>query len=443
MNDTFMKEKPVGPLLASMALPMVFSMLVNSLYNIVDSFFVAQISEQAMTALSLVYPVQNMINAVAIGFGIGINARVSYHLGAGDKKMADTAATHGFFLSVIHGILMTVISITVMPVFLQMYTQDETVIRMGLEYSTIVFLFSTVISISLFFEKLFQAVGRMKVSMIALLVGCTSNIILDPFLIWGIGFFPKLGIRGAALATGIGQMLTIAVYMVFYILKTIPVHVTPKALKTSKETDLSLYAIGVPAILNLALPSFLISFLNSVLAAYSDSYVVILGIYYKLQTFLYLPANGIIQGMRPLIGYNYGAGETKRVHRLFADTLYLSLGIMLFGTVFCQLFPDSLIALFSSNPETIQAGGMALRIISLGFLVSSVSITSSGALEGLGKGTPSLLISLCRYTIIIIPAAFILSRIFGASGIWYAFGITEFATAVIAYMTYQRATIKN
>ena len=315
MNSTFMKEKPVGPLLASMALPMVFSMLVNSLYNIVDSFFVAQISEQAMTALSLVYPVQNMINAVAIGFGIGINARVSYHLGAGDKKMADTAATHGFFLSVIHGILMTVISIAVMPVFLQMFTQDETVIRMGLEYSTIVFLFSTVIAISLFFEKLFQAVGRMKVSMLALLVGCISNIILDPFLIWGIGFFPKLGIRGAALATGIGQVLTIAVYMVFYILKPIPVRVTPKALKTSKETDLSLYAIGVPAILNLALPSFLISFLNSVLAAYSDSYVVILGIYYKLQTFLYLPANGIIQGMRPLIGYNFGAREMKRVKK--------------------------------------------------------------------------------------------------------------------------------
>lgn len=158
MNSTFMKEKPVGPLLASMALPMVFSMLVNSLYNIVDSFFVAQISEQAMTALSLVYPIQNMINAVAIGFGIGINARVSYHLGADNKKMADAAATHGFLLSAVHGILMTVISIAVMPAFLRMYTQDETAIRMGLEYSTVVFLFSTVISISLFFEKLFQAV---------------------------------------------------------------------------------------------------------------------------------------------------------------------------------------------------------------------------------------------------------------------------------------------
>ena len=352
MNDTFMKEKPVGPLLASMALPMVFSMLVNSLYNIVDSFFVAQISEQAMAALSLVYPVQNMINAVAIGFGIGINARVSYHLGAGDKKMADTAATHGFLLSVIHGFLMTVISIAVMPAFLRMYTQDETVIRMGLEYSTIVFLFSTVITISLFFEKLFQAVGRMKVSMIALLVGCISNIILDPFLIWGIGFFPKMGIQGAALATGIGQVLTIVVYMAFYILKPIPVRVTPKALKASKETDLSLYAIGVPAILNLALPSFLISFLNSVLAAYSDSYVVILGIYYKLQTFLYLPANGIIQGMRPLIGYNFGAREMKRVKKIFRLTLESSCVIMLLGTIICLLASTQLMNLFTNTPET-------------------------------------------------------------------------------------------
>ena len=175
MNQTYMKEKPILPLLISMALPMVISMMVNSLYNIVDSYFVARISEEAMTALSLVYPIQNFITSVGVGFGIGINARVSYHLGAGDKKMADTAATHGFFLSVIHGILMTVISIAVMPVFLQMYTQDETVIRMGLEYSTIVFLFSTVITISLFFEKLFQAVGRMKVSMLALLVGSATS----------------------------------------------------------------------------------------------------------------------------------------------------------------------------------------------------------------------------------------------------------------------------
>ena len=430
MNDTFMKEKPVGPLLASMALPMVFSMLVNSLYNIVDSFFVAQISEQAMTALSLVYPVQNMINAVAIGFGIGINARVSYHLGAGDKKMADTAATHGFFLSVIHGILMTVISIAVMPVFLQMYTQDETVIRMGLEYSTIVFMFSTVIAISLFFEKLFQAVGRMKVSMIALLVGCISNIILDPLLIWGIGFFPKMGIRGAALATGIGQLLTIIV------------RVTPKALKASIETDKSLYTIGVPAILNLALPSFLISFLNSVLASYSDSYVVILGIYYKLQTFLYLPANGIIQGMRPLIGYNFGAREMKRVKKIFRLTLESSCVIMLFGTVICLLASGQLMGLFTTTPETIAAGSRALKSISAGFLISAVSVTTSGAMEGLGKGTQSLVISLFRYVVVIMPTAYLLSRFMGPDGVWNAFWITEVFTAIVSVMVYHK-TLKK
>lgn len=438
MNDTFMKEKPVGPLLASMALPMFFSMLVNSLYNIVDSFFVAQISEQAMTALSLVYPVQNLINSVAIGFGIGINARVSYHLGAGNKKMADTAATHGFILAVIHGILMTVISIAVMPAFLRMYTQDETVIRMGLEYSTVVFLFSTVISISLFFEKLFQAVGRMKVSMIALLVGCISNIILDPFLIWGIGFFPKMGIRGAALATGIGQVLTIVVYISFYILRPIPVRVTPKAIKASKETDLSLYAIGVPAILNLALPSFLVSFLNSVLATYSDSYVVILGVYYKLQTFLYLPANGIIQGMRPLIGYNFGAQEMKRVKKIFRLTLEASCVIMFLGTAVCLLASGQLMGLFTTNPETIAAGSRALKIISAGFIISAVSVTTSGAMEGLGKGPQSLVISLFRYVIVIMPVAWILSRFMGPEGVWNAFWITEVFTAVVSVVVYRQ-----
>ena len=431
MNDTFMKEKPVGPLLASMALPMVFSMLVNSLYNIVDSFFVAQISEQAMTALSLVYPVQNMINAVAIGFGIGINARVSYHLGAGDKKMADTAATHGFFLSVIHGILMTVISITVMPVFLQMYTQDETVIRMGLEYSTIVFLFSTVISISLFFEKLFQAVGRMKVSMIALLVGCTSNIILDPFLIWGIGFFPKLGIRGAALATGIGQMLTIAVYMVFYILKTIPVHVTPKALKTSKETDLSLYAIGVPAILNLALPSFLISFLNSVLAAYSDSYVVILGIYYKLQTFLYLPANGIIQGMRPLIGYNFGARQYSRVTEVTKLTMKWAIGVATTGFLLCQLFPSVIVRMFTTDPELIEAAVYGLHIVFAVFPIVGFQMVATNFFLSIGMSKKAIFLSLTRQMLFLVPCLLILPRWFGTLGVWISIPIADTTATIV------------
>ena len=442
MNQSYMKERPVMKLLLTMSLPMMISMLVNSLYNIVDSFFVAKISEDAMTALSLVFPMQNLVNAVMVGFGIGINAMISFYMGANDRKMVDKAASQGMLLGTLHGVVLTVVCILFITPFLRMFTSSEQVVELGSSYSVIAFSFSVILAWELVFEKTFQAVGRMAVSMVCMMSGCIFNIVLDPLLIFGIGPFPKMGIEGAALATGLGQVVTLVLYLAFYFTRPLPVKIH-KSCHVDRAMAGRLYAVGIPATLNMALPSLLITALNGILSAYSQVYVVVLGIYYKLQTFLYLPANGIIQGMRPLIGYNYGAGETKRVHRLFADTLYLSLGIMLFGTVFCQLFPDSLIALFSSNPETIQAGGMALRIISLGFLVSSVSITSSGALEGLGKGTPSLIISLCRYTIIIIPAAFILSRIFGASGIWYAFGITEFATAVIAYMTYRRATIKN
>ena len=205
MNDTFMKEKPVLPLILSMAMPMVLSMLVNSLYNIIDSFFVAQISEEAMTALSLVYPVQNFINAVGIGFGVGINAVIAFYLGAGDNKKADQAATQGLVLAMIHGVVMTVCGITMMPAFLGMFTSSKTVIELGVHYSVIAFAFTLVIIVGVTFEKLFQAVGNMKTTMISLMCGCITNIVLDPILIFGYGPFPEMGIEGAALATGIGQ----------------------------------------------------------------------------------------------------------------------------------------------------------------------------------------------------------------------------------------------
>ena len=438
MSETFMKERPILPLLASMALPMVLSMLVNSLYNIVDSFFVAQISEAAMTALSLVYPVQNFINAVAIGFGVGINAVISIALGAGDRRRADAAATHGMVLSALHGLILTLASIAVMPLFLARFTTDPAVIQMGLAYSKTAFSFSVIIMLGLSFEKIFQAVGRMKVTMAALLTGCVSNILLDPVLIFGLGPFPELGISGAALATGIGQALTLLVYLAAYRLIPIPVRLRRDCLRPDGTLDRKLYGVGVPAILNLALPSLLISVLNGLLSVYSQSYVVILGIYYKLQTFLYLPASGIVQGMRPLIGYNYGAGERGRVRQLYNATLCASGIIMAFGTVVCLLWAEPLMGLFTSQPDTIQAGGTALRIICAGFVISSVSVTSSGALEGLGKGAQSLVISLCRYVVVILPAAFLLCRTIGPDGVWHAFWITEAVTAAAAFWVYKR-----
>ena len=443
MNDTFMKTKPVFPLLVSMALPNVISMLVNSLYNIVDSLFVAQINEQAMTALSLVFPIQNFVNAVAIGFGIGINALVALYRGAGDYDRADAAATHGMALSVLHGILCTLAATAIMPGFLARFTADGTIVSMGVTYSTIVFLFATVNMASLAFEKLFQAVGRMKLTMIALISGCVCNILLDPVLIFGLGPVPAMGIAGAALATGIGQATSLVIYLVVYSTTESPVHLRRKALRPDLSLEGRLYAIGVPAILNLALPSLLVTFLNSLLAGFSQSYVVILGIYYKLQTFLYLPANGIVQGMRPLIGYNYGAREHARVKKLYELTLFMSIAIMALGTVICLLASGQLIGLFTSNPDTIAAGAKALRIICIGFVVSAVSTTSSGALEGLGKGVPSLVISLCRYVVFILPLAAVLCGRLGPDGVWHAFWITEVLTALVAYPVYHRAAARH
>ena len=438
MNDTFMKTKPVFPLLVSMALPNVISMLVNSLYNIVDSLFVARISEQAMTALSLVFPVQNLINAISIGFGIGINAQIALYLGAGDREKADISATHGMALSMLHGLLCTLIGIAIMPGFLRRFTADESLVSMGVLYTTIVFLFSIVNMANLAFEKMFQAVGRMKTTMVALIAGCVCNIVLDPVLIFGLGPVPALGIAGAALATNLGQFVTFCIYLSCYSTADLPVRLCRKHLRPNAALDSKLYAIGIPAILNLALPSLLVTFLNGLLAAFSQSYVTVLGIYYKLQTFLYLTGNGVVQGMRPLIGYNYGAGEHARVRQIFFDSLILISGVMVIGTALCLAIPSSLIGLFTSNAETIRLGASALRIISIGFIISSISVTVSGALEGLGKGAPSLVISLMRYIIIIIPAALILTRFFDANGVWHAMWLTEFITAAVSCVIYQK-----
>lgn len=439
MDQTFMKEKPVFRLVASMSLPMVISMLVNSLYNIVDSFFVAKISEDAMTALSLVYPVQNLINAVTIGFAVGINVIIAYHLGAQQDEKAHMAATNGMFLNMLHGVALTFLCIAVMPSFLRLFTTDGEVVSLGIRYSRIVFGFSIIVALGLSFEKIFQSVGKMAVSMVSMLCGCIVNIILDPVLIFGWGPFPELGIEGAALATGIGQAVTLAIYLIVYFVKPIHVRVGLSHLSLKKDTVLRLYAVGIPAALNLALPSLLVSVLNAILAAYSQAYVVVLGVYYKLQTFLYLPANGIIQGMRPLVGYNYGAGEHKRVTKIYGTGLLLTAGIMALGTVLCFLFPAQLIGLFTANAGTIQAGAVALRIISMGFIVSAVSVTSSGALEGLGMGLPSLMISLLRYAVLMIPLALVLSSVWGANGVWHAFWLTELLTAGFAYLIYRKA----
>lgn len=439
MEQTYMKEKPILPLLLSMAAPMILSMLVNSLYNIIDSIFVAQISEDAMAALSLVFPIQNVVNSVAVGFGIGINVMIAFCLGAKDQLHAEKAASQGLLFSIIHGILLSIVGILIMPSFLKLFTHSQNVLSLGLRYSNIVLLFAIVINVEITFEKYFQAMGMMVVSMLSMLFGCILNIILDPVLIFGIGPFPKLGIEGAAIATGIGQCSTLLIYILFYTFKKLPVKFRTKYIRPEKKVCIRLYSVGIPAALNMALPSLLISALNGILATISETGVVILGIYYKLQTFLYLSINGMIQGMRPLIGYNYGAKEYKRVNKIYNLSLTIAVGIMAVGTILFLFTPETFMKMFTTQPATISAGASALRIISCGFIVSSVSVVSSGALEGLGKGNESLIISLLRYLIIIVPLAFVLSRFLGVNGVWHSFWITEVLTAFVAYVIYQKA----
>ena len=431
-----MRTRPVLPLVISMALPMTISMLVNALYNIVDSFFVSKISDDAMTVLSLVYPIQNLMMATTVGFGIGINAMIAYFLGAKKEKEANISASVGVVCNIFHGLLLTIGCILVMPAFLKMFTKDATIIDLGLQYSNIVFLFAIPVSISISLEKIFQSVGRMRTSMFCMIIGCIANVVLDPLLIFGIGVFPKLGIEGAAIATGVGEMVTLAGYIIIYFVKPISVRINICYVKFRANILKRMYAIGVPATLNMALPSLQISVLNGILAVYSSAYVLVLGAYFKLQTFLYLTANGVVQGMRPLLAYNYGAGEKKRVNQIYKTALRIIAGVMVVGTLLCMSVPDKLIGLFTNNAQTIKIGQNALRMISLGFVVSSVSVTASGALEGLGKGARSLVISLMRYLLIMLPAAFILSRSFGPSGVWSAFWITEFITAIVAYRLY-------
>lgn len=438
MDQTYMKEKPVVPLLLSMGIPVIISMIAGALYNIVDSIFVAMISEDAMTAVSLVYPIQNLAHAAGVGFGVGINAMVARRLGEGKTRMANQTASQGVFLSALHGMILTILGMAVIPYFLRMFTSDEVTISYGLTYFYNVFLFSTIDTMGMAYEKVYQSVGKMKISMAAVLIGCGVNIVLDPIFIFGLGPMPELGIRGAAWATGIGQTASLLFYLILNHVKPLNVEISLREMRPSKEICGGMYSVGIAATLNMALTSLLLTALNAILAPFSQVYILVLGVYYKLQALLYQGASGVVQGMRPLIGYNYGAGEQERVKKIFRAAFMIVGIIMTAGTLLGELMPDFLMELFTQTPSTVEIGRTALRLISPGFVMSTVSVIASGAFEGLGMGLKSLKISLMRYAVIIIPIAFVLSRIIGPTGVWHAFWLAELITAVYAGASWKR-----
>ena len=438
-----MKTKPVFSLLVSMSVPMMLSMLIQSLYNIVDSIYVSRLGTDALTAVSLAYPLQNAIVSVAVGTGVGISSAISIHLGAGDQEKADRAATLGIALTVFHCILFVIVGIFITRPFLSLFTDKPAVLKDACDYTYIVLCLSFGALLQIALEKIFQAIGQMKITMYLLIVGCVINIILDPILIFGLLGFPAMGTAGAAIATVIGQIGAFLLYIAVYVRKSYAVHIRLRHLKPDIRLIGQIYSVGIPSSIMMLLPSMLISVLNRILASFSEVYVAVLGVYFKLQTFIYMPANGIVQGMRPIIGYNYGAGEIQRVRKTIRYSLLCAAAIMLLGTLLALLIPGQILSLFDADPELMDAGITALRIISLGFLVSSLGVICSGTFEALGNGRNSLIISLLRQFVITIPLSFLLSHFFGPAGVWVSFPAGEICASVAAVFllkTYKKGT---
>lgn len=432
-KNSLMQTKPVFPLLLSMSVPMMLSMLIQSLYNIVDSIYVSRLGTSALTAVSLAYPLQNAIVSVAVGVGVGIASAISIHLGSGNQEKADRAATIGIALTVLHCILFIFTGILLTKPFLKLFTSDPFILTSAEEYTKIVLCFSFGSLLQISFEKIFQGIGEMKITMYLLTAGAVINILLDPVLIFGLGRFPPLGVKGAAIATVIGQICAFFLYIIVYKKRTFAVHIHPRHLVFDKQIIIQIYSVGIPSSIMMLLPSVLISILNRILSSFSDVYVAVLGVYFKLQTFIYMPANGIVQGMRPIIGFNYGAGEYTRVKSTIRYSLICAASLMMAGTLLALLLPRQILSLFDADTKLMTSGITALRIISLGFLISSIGLIYSGVFEALGSGRNSLLISLLRQFAVTLPVSLGLSIFLGPAGVWISFPLGEFIASIAAF----------
>lgn len=418
-------DQPISSLLLTMSLPMMLSMVVQSLYNIVDSMFVARLGVEALTAVSYVFPLQNLVLSLAVGFGVGINAVIAMNLGQGNQQKANQAATLGMALTALHGLLFIVFGFVVSRPFLELFTSDEQIIRWGVQYAVIVFTFSMGYLLQVSMEKIFQSVGEMMITMVLLASGSIINLILDPILIFGLFGCPALGVAGAAIATVIGQTAAFFFYLIAYKKKKLPVQIHPRYLKWNGQIVWKLYYIGIPAAITMALPSILAGALNKLLSAYGDVYVAVMGIYFKLQTFLYMPSNGIIQGLRPIISSNYGAGRYDRMWEAIRRSVLVVTMVMALGTVLCWLMPEQLMRLFDDDAQMLTIGAQALPLMSMGFVLSALGVILCGVMEALGRGMASLTLSLLRQFVLTVPIAWLLSDTLKATGIWLSLPAAE------------------
>ena len=435
-----MGYKKILPLLIKMSLPIMLSMLIQSLYNITDSFFVSKISEKALRATSLSYPIQIVIIGFGVGTGVGINSFISRALGSNREDMANKGAMHGLLLVFASWLLFLIFRVTLLESFLDYFTADPIVKAMGIQYLGLISTFSFFSLLQITIEKTIQGTGNMVLPMIIQGVGAIVNIILDPIMIFGLFGFPAMGIRGAAIATLIGQGLGAFLGVYFLLSKKTSLEINFKKFKYSRQIVKDIYVVGFPSILMQSVTAFVTIVLNLIVVRHSELAVSVLGIYFKLESFILMPVFGVTQGVLPLIGYNYGAKEKERIGETYRYGLMLALIIMGMGTMIFQIFPRQLMAIFSDNAEMIEMGAYTLRIISIGYLFAAIGIMNSTYFQALGLGRYSLLITSLRQIFLIIPLAYGLSLI-GLNWIWLAYPISESLTTIVSVGLQRRAKI--
>lgn len=436
MNNPEKKNKmateSVSKLVITMSLPPIVSMFIQSMYNVVDSIFVSRISMDALTSVSLAFPLQMIIVSLFVGTGAGISSLISRRLGEGNQEAASKAANHGLVINIFYSLVMALIGIFFVKQFTSIFTNEPNLQNLTTQYLQIILIVSFGSFITQAGISILQATGNTFMPMITQLVGAITNIILDPILIFGLFGMPALGIRGAAIATVIGQFASFVLTMKILFKDSHLLDLNLRGFTLNYKTIKDIYVVGLPAIIMQALASVMVSGLNIILISFSSAAVAVLGIYFKLQSFIFMPIFGLAQGFRPIIGYNFGAKNKDRVLEAFKTAIIISVSIMFIGTIIFQVFTTELLSLFDSNDEMMSIGVSALKIISLTFAVAAVGITISTTFQAFGKGMLSLIISFTRQIVILLPAAYILSKSFGLNAIWYSFIISEIISVGIA-----------
>lgn len=442
-EENKMGTMPVKPLILSMSLPMMASMLVQALYNIVDSVFVSRIGEDALTAVSMAFPVQMLMVAAAGGTGVGVNALLSKSLGEKKFEVADRSANAGVFLMVVSYVVFCLFGIFGTGLFFQ--SQVDTaksnaaaIVDYGTGYLTLCMVGSIGFMMEMMLERLLQATGKTFYTMITQGTGAVINIILDPVLIFGLLGMPRLGIRGAALATIVGQLVAMSLALYFNITKNKEISLSFRKMRPHGETIKKIYWVGVPSIVMQAIGSVMTYSMNKILAPISTTAVAVFGVYFKLNSFVFMPVFGLNNGLIPIVAYNYGARNRKRIMEAVRFSMMIAVSIMAVGLVIFLSIPDKLLLLFDASPNMIEIGAPALRIIGINFIFAGITIVLMSTFQAFGEGFLCLMVSVLRQLVIILPVAYILSKIAGLSAVWWAFPIAELFSLLLSCLFFKR-----